>query len=326
MKTILIVDDEPNNLQLLRMVLRTHYKLMFANNGEKCLDIATQRLPDLILLDVMMPDLTGYEVCERLKKIPSTKHIPVIFVTALGEAKSEAKGFDAGAVDYISKPISAAIVLRRVKTHLSLVRVKELEESQKSAIYMLGRAGHLHDTDTGVHIWRMAAYSKAIALAAGWSSERAESLELAAPMHDTGKIGIPDEILKAKKKLTPEEWVVMKTHTTIGYEILSLSSSKIFKLAAEIAISHHERWDGSGYPEGLAGEKIPQSARIVAIADVFDALTMKRPYKKAWTTEESMAEIKKLSGSHFDPELVEIFDSISSRLVKIKEHWDNLNN
>jgi putative two-component system response regulator len=324
MKTILIVDDEPNNLQLLRMVLKGHYNLMFANNGAKCLEIAEQRRPDLILLDVMMPDLTGYEVCQKLMKMPSTKNIPVIFVTAMGEAKSEAKGFDVGAVDYISKPISAAIVLRRVKTHLSLVRVKELEESRKSAIHMLGQAGHLNDTDTGVHIWRMAAYSKAIALATGWSSARAERLELAAPMHDTGKIGIPDGLLKAKRKLTPEEWVIMKTHPTIGYDILSLSPSKIFKLAAEVSLYHHERWDGSGYPDGLAGEEIPQSARIVAIADVFDALTMKRPYKESWTIEESMLEIKKGSGSHFDPKLVEIFVGISANIVKIKQHWDNL--
>ena len=323
MKTILIVDDEPNNLQLLRMVLKGHYNLMFANNGAKCLEIAEQRQPDLILLDVMMPDLTGYEVCQRLMKMPSTKNIPVIFVTAMGEAKSEAKGFDVGAVDYISKPISSAIVLRRVKTHLSLVRVKELEESRKSAIHMLGQAGHLNDTDTGVHIWRMAAYSKAIALATGWSIARAERLELAAPMHDTGKIGIPDGLLKAKRKLTKEEWVIMKTHPTIGYDILSLSQSKIFKLAAEVSLYHHERWDGSGYPEGLAGEEIPQSARIVAIADVFDALTMKRPYKESWTIEESMSEIKKGSGSHFDPKLVEIFVGISANIVKIKKHWDN---
>jgi putative two-component system response regulator len=325
MKTILIVDDEPNNLQLLRMVLKGHYSLMFANNGAKCLEIAEQRQPDLILLDVMMPGLTGYEVCQKLMKMPSTKNIPVIFVTAMGEAKSEAKGFDAGAVDYISKPISAAIVLRRVKTHLSLVRVKELEESRKSAIHMLGQAGHLNDTDTGVHIWRMAAYSKAIALATGWSIARAERLELAAPMHDTGKIGIPDGLLKAKRKLTPEEWEIMRTHPVIGYDILSLSPSKIFKLAAEVSLYHHERWDGSGYPEGLTGEEIPQSARIVAIADVFDALTMKRPYKESWTIEESMSEIKKGSGSHFDPKLVELFISISPIIVEIKKHWDDSN-
>lgn len=323
MKTILIADDEPNNLQLLRMVLKPHYELMFANNGLKCLEIAEQRLPDLILLDVMMPDLTGYEVCEKLKKTSSTKNIPVIFVTAMGQAKSEAKGFDVGAVDYISKPISSAIVLRRVKNHLSLVRVKELEESQKSAIHMLGQAGHLNDNDTGVHIWRMAAYSKTIALAAGWSKEQAEVLELAAPMHDTGKIGIPDSILKAQRKLTSDEWIIMKTHTTVGYGILSLSPSKIFKLAAEVALYHHERWDGSGYPEGLTGEKIPQSARIVAIADVFDALTMKRPYKEPWTIKESIAEIKKGSGSHFDPNLVRIFDEISPQLLEIKDHWND---
>ena len=323
MKNILIVDDEPNNLQIMRQILNEHYQLMFANGGQKCLEIARKHLPDLILLDIMMPDMNGYEVCKTLKEDPVTQDIPVIFVTAMGEVEDEAKGFDLGAVDFIQKPVSMPIVLRRVKTHLSLVRAQELELSQKAAINMLGKAGHYNDTDTGAHIWRMAAYSRAIALAAGWPYQQAEWLEMAAPLHDTGKIGTPDNILKAPRGLTPEEWSEMRKHSEIGFDILKLSESKIFQLAADIAHYHHEKWDGTGYPDGLKGESIPESARIVAIADVFDALTMKRPYKEAWSIEDSLTEIRSLSGTHFEPRLVDIFESIMPEILDIKENWEN---
>lgn len=297
-KKILLVDDEPNNLQLLRQILRTSYQLIFAHNGQSALAAVAAHHPDLILLDVMMPDLDGYEVCRRLKADPLTHDIPVIFVTAMGDVDDEAAGFDVGAVDYIHKPVSPAIVIRRVQTHLSLVHVKELEDSQREAIYMLGAAGHYNDNDTGLHIWRMAAYARAIAEAIGWPEHMAERLELAAPLHDTGKIGIPDGILKAPRKLTAEEWVIMRQHSLIGYEILQCSDTPIFKMAAEIALYHHEKWDGSGYPKGLAGDNIPKSAQIVAIADVFDALTMKRSYKEAWSVEASLEEMRANSGTH----------------------------
>ncbi|WP_299790400.1 two-component system response regulator [uncultured Shewanella sp.] len=321
-KKILLVDDEPNNLNVLKQVLKDQYQLIFATNGDKTLEVAVKHEPDLILLDIMMPGMNGYEVCERLKAYPATDKIPVIFVTAMNEVEDEAKGFDVGAVDYIQKPISAPIVLRRVQTHLSLVRVNELEENQKAAIFMLGEAGHYNDTDTGVHIWRMSAYAKVIAEAAGWSSELAGRLELSASMHDTGKIGIPDTILKAPRKLTADEWEVMKSHTEIGNRILGMSHNPIFSMAAEIALYHHEKWDGSGYPMGLAGESIPESARIVAIADVFDALTMNRPYKEAWSIEDSIAEIRSGSGSHFEPRLVEFFCGAIEEIIRIKERWD----
>jgi putative two-component system response regulator len=320
---ILLVDDEPNNLKLLQQILKSQYDLIFAPNGERALDAVNQHSPDLILLDIMMPGISGYEVCEKLKANPATEHIPVIFVTAMGELDDETKGFDVGAVDYIQKPVSGPIVLRRVKTHLSLVRVKELEIAQREAIFMLGEAGHHNDSDTGVHIWRMAAYSRIIADAAGWSKTMAERLELAAPMHDTGKIGTLDSVLKAPRKLVAEEWEHMKQHATTGYEILRKGSSPLFQMAAEIAHYHHERWDGKGYPVGLAGENIPESARIVAIADVFDALTMKRPYKEAWGVEESLAEIKKDAGAHFDPRLVELLDDIMPKIISAKEKWDS---
>ncbi|PCH59673.1 MAG: two-component system response regulator, partial [SAR86 cluster bacterium] len=245
---ILLVDDEPNNLKLLQQILKTTYQLMFATNGDKAISAAIDQVPDLILLDIMMPGLTGYEVCSKLKANPKTRDIPVIFVTAMGELEDEAAGFDVGAVDYIQKPVSGAIVLRRVQTHISLVRSDKLKDLAISTIQMLGEAGHHHDADTGDHIWRMAAYSSAIAKAAGWSSHRAEYLEFAASMHDTGKIGIPSEILQAPRKLTKKEWDIMKTHSQIGYDILCKSKNEIFIMAADVALAHHERWDGTGYP------------------------------------------------------------------------------
>jgi putative two-component system response regulator len=201
-KKLLAVDDEPNNLQVLRQILRNDYQMIFAPNGVKAVEAAVKHLPDLILLDIMMPDMNGYEVCKKLKANLSTNAIPVIFVTAMSEVEDEARGFDVGAVDYIQKPVSGPILLRRVETHLSLVRVQELEKSHKQAVFMLGEAGHYNDTDTGDHIWRMAAYARAIASAAGWDDEALEHIELAAPMHDTGKIGTPDFILQAPRKLT----------------------------------------------------------------------------------------------------------------------------
>lgn len=322
MKKILIVDDEPNNLQVMRLVLKSHYKLLFATDGLMALKAAEQHQPDMILLDIMMPGMNGYEVCDRVKNNPVTSAIPVIFITAMGESEDEARGFDVGGVDYIQKPISPAIVLRRIKTHLSLVRARTLEDSQRETIFMMGMAGHYNDNDTGLHIWRMAAYSKCLARALGWDEESLERLELAAPMHDTGKIGIPDSILKAPRQLACDEWVIMKTHAQIGHEILSRGNSALFNLAAEIALSHHERWDGTGYPRQLSGNKIPESGRIVALADVFDALTTKRPYKQPWSVDDAVAEILRSAGTHFDPSLVEVFKENLDTLIYIKETWD----
>ena len=207
--------------------------------------------------------------------------------------------------------------------HLVEKRTSELENSQSSAIFMLGRAGHFNDTDTGVHIWRMAAYASALAEAAGWGKRQARMLGKAAAMHDTGKIAIPDSILKKPGKLTSQEWEIMKRHSEAGYEILSESKTPLFITAAAIARYHHEKWDGSGYPDGLKKEEIPLEARIVAIADVFDALTMKRPYKQAWSAEKAFSEIARSSGSHFDPRLVEIFLSIKDKIYNIKNDWEH---
>jgi putative two-component system response regulator len=319
---ILCVDDDPNNLAVLRGILNDHYKLVFARSGEEALQAVNKHNPSLILLDIQMPGMDGYEVCRQLKKNPAHEDIPVIFVSALADNIDETTGFDAGCVDYITKPISPPIVRARVRTHLSLVHTAKLETSYRDAIYMLGEAGHYNDNDTGAHIWRMAAYCRALAAALGWPEERCHLLELAAAMHDTGKIGIPDVILKKPGKLTPEEFKTMQEHSRIGYEILSRSDAPVFQLAAEIALYHHEHWDGSGYPCGLAGLDIPEPARIAAIADVFDALSMKRPYKDPWPTEQILAALQEGKGKHFDPQLVDVFLGIAPEILQIKQQWD----
>lgn len=331
---ILVVDDEPGNLQLMNQILQDRYRPAFANSGATALEAVKKIQPDLVLLDIMMPEMDGYETCRRLKSDPLTAKIPVIFVTAMGEVENESHGFEAGGVDYITKPVSAPIVLARVATHLELYhqqqiceitvqkRTAELEASQRGAIYMLGEAGDYNDTDTGVHIWRMAAYSGAIARSAGWKAETAGLLELAAPMHDTGKIGIPDAILKKPAKLDPEEWEIMKTHSAIGHSILSKCDTALFRAAADVALCHHEKWDGSGYPKGLSGKDIPDCARIVAIADVFDALTMKRPYKEAWPVESALEEIRKGAGSHFDPDYAGSFFNAEDEIRDIMKTWE----
>jgi putative two-component system response regulator len=319
---ILIVDDDPQNLAALRHVLGHDYPLAFANNGYTALKAVRRLAPALILMDIQMPGMDGYQVCRELKSDPLSDHIPVIFVSSLSEIGNEAEGFAAGAVDYITKPVSPPIVRARVRAHLSLVQASRLEQSYRDAITMLGTAGHYNDTDTGVHIWRMAAYARRLAEACGWQEDDCRILETAAPMHDTGKIGIPSDILRKPAKLDAEEWEVMKTHTRIGYDILCQGKGPVFSMAAEVALRHHEKWDGSGYPDGLAGEAIPESARIVALADVFDALTMKRPYKDPWPPQRAMETIQESAGSHFEPRLVRHFEAILPDILAIKLHWD----
>ncbi len=318
---ILIVDDEPANLATLQAILRDDYRLVFARSGQEALAVAEAHSPRLILLDIQMPGMDGYEVCRRIKTNPITRLTPVIFVTSLSSDFQEELGFEAGCVDYLSKPVIPGIVRARVKTHLSLIGVNQLEKSHKDAIYMLGAAGHYNDNDTDEHIWRMAEYASTIANHFGWKKDEWELLEMAAAMHDTGKIGIPDAILKKPAQLDREEWRIMKSHCQIGHDILSKSDAPLFKLASEIALSHHEKWDGSGYPNGLEGENIPQSARIVAIADVFDALSMKRPYKEPWSMERILSYMEAGSGQHFDPELLNSFLTIMPEILAIKAKW-----
>ena len=321
MALILCVDDEVNNLKVLRVALQGTYDLLFAKSGKEALALASERQPDLILLDVMMPEMDGFEVCRRLKQDAQLAAVPVIFVTALQDEADEEVGLECGAVDYITKPISTAIVKARVKNHLSLVRVDELQRTRLEIIQRLGRAAEYKDNETGHHVMRMSHYSQLIAQALGKSERWCEKLLHAAPMHDIGKIGIPDAIMLKPGKLTDDEFDVMKTHPRIGAEILGNSTAELMLMAKNVALYHHEKWNGSGYPERLSGKDIPLEARIVALADVFDALTSERPYKRAWSVEEACEYIHDSRGEHFDPEVVEAFDQCLPDILKIKERW-----
>lgn len=318
---ILIVDDEPANLKVMREVLGNQYRMSFAKSGAAALALLEKEQPKLILLDIMMPDMNGFEVCEILKSTPALSHIPIIFVTALGDESDEFKGFELGAVDYITKPISPAIVRARVKTHLSLVQAEQLKQAHVDLVHRLGRAAEYKDTDTGEHIARMSQYSKLLALEFGMGEQQAELLRQAAPMHDVGKIGIPDAILLKPGRLTPDEFDHMKQHAAIGAQILANSSSPLLQLAHKLAIEHHEKWDGSGYPNGLKGEQISVEGRIVAIADVFDALTSKRPYKEAWGVEEALENMQAQAGKHFDPHLINLFVNKLDAIIAIKNTY-----
>lgn len=319
--SLLLVDDEPVNLRVLKQLLSADYQLIFAKNGEEAIRLASTRHPKLILLDIMMPGLTGYEVCRVLKGQDSTRAIPVIFVTALNDEQDEAEGFEVGAVDYITKPISPPVVKARVKTHLSLVKSDELMHTRLQVVQRLGRAAEYKDNETGMHVLRMSHYAKVLALAYGFSDQQAEILLHAAPMHDIGKIGISDSIMLKPGKLTDEEFAIMKTHPIIGAEILGECDSELLEIARSVSLTHHEKWDGSGYPYGLAGEDIPIEGRICAVADVFDALTSKRPYKEAWTVEKTLALMESQKGAHFDPKLIELLIENLPEILEIKEKW-----
>ena len=318
---ILIVDDEPTNLRILKLILQDDYDLVFAKSGQQAISIVENDLPNLILMDVMMPEMTGFDACKQIKSNRKTAHIPVIFVTALKEEVDETSGFECGGVDYITKPVSPVIVKARVKAHLSLVQADELKSSRLQIIQKLGRAAEYKDNETGMHVMRMSHYSHRLALAYGFSDNVAEDLLNAAPMHDIGKIGIADSILLKPGKLTTEEFDVMKSHPEIGAEILGDSQVPLLKMARTVALHHHEKWDGSGYPFGLKEEDIPIEARIVAMADVFDALTSERPYKKAWTVEAALDYQKEQKGRHFDPTLVDLFQTILPEILQIKERF-----
>ncbi|MFT5644358.1 MAG: putative two-component system response regulator [Janthinobacterium sp.] len=323
LRTILIVDDEPVNLAIMEGILAANYTLVVARNGAEALSAIVKHQPSMVLLDVGLPDIDGYELCRQIRQIDPTHSVQVIFVTGYSDAEHEAAGFEAGGVDYIIKPVTPQIVRARVSAHLARVEVSVLEQSYRAAILMLGYAGHYNDVDTGAHIWRMAAYTRALAVACGYDKDSSARLELAAPMHDTGKLGVPQAILRKPGPLDAQEWNIMRTHPQVGFNILSKSNAPVFKLAAEVSLCHHERWDGSGYPAGLKGKDIPQSARIVALADVFDALSMKRPYKEPWPLEKIMTHLKSGSGAHFDPELVNLFTSILPQILAIQHHWEN---
>jgi putative two-component system response regulator len=318
---ILAVDDEPANLQLLHDILGREFRLLCAKNGERALQLAAQQRPALILLDVMMPGMDGYAVCSELKNDSATAHIPVIFVTAVCAVEDELRGFEAGAVDFVAKPVSPPIVLARVRAHLTMVRVSEIKASRLHIVQRLGRAAEYKDNETGMHVIRMSRYAHLLGLAAGLDAHAAEDLLHAAPMHDIGKIGIPDKILQKPGKLDEAEWAVMKRHSEIGADIIGEHPDRMLTMAREIALTHHEKYDGSGYPRGLVGEQIPLYGRIVAIADVFDALTSVRPYKPAWTFDQAFAYLLEQRGRHFDPALVDLFVERLPEIETICRRW-----
>ncbi len=331
--TILVVDDTPQNIDVLKGILGDDYRIIAAINGQIALDIIGHQRPDLILLDVMMPGIDGYEVCRRLKAEPTTAAIPVIFVTAKADVTDEELGFQLGAVDYITKPVSPPIVLQRVATHLALysqarhleslvkLRTSELEETRFQIIRRLARAGEFKDNETGLHVIRMSWYSRFLAEQIGESEQWCELLYNAAPMHDIGKIGIPDHILLKPGKLDEHEWKIMQQHVDYGVEIIGDHDSPLLCLAKQIAEYHHEKWDGTGYPKHVAGENIPLGARIVAIADVFDALSSERPYKSAWPEEKVLALLREEAGKQFDPNLIEPFCKCLPKIRQIQQQY-----
>lgn len=352
-KTILIVDDTPQNLTILGELLQPHYRVRVANSGARALRAASlQPPPDLILLDVMMPEMDGYAVMEHLHADPATRGIPVIFVTAMHGAESEERGLELGAVDYITKPINPAIVLARVRTHLELKQARDrlavenqwLEEEvarrlrenlliQDISVRALACLSEARDNETGLHIIRTQTYVELLArhlaghprFAEALTGERLAMIVKAAPLHDLGKVGIPDGILLKPGKLTADEFETMKQHATIGADAIGKAmaqsvasvgideaetTSRAFQflaVAQEIAAGHHEKWDGSGYPRGLVGDAIPVSARLMALADVFDALMTRRVYKPPFTLEETTQIICDGRGRHFDPDVVDAF-------------------
>ena len=331
---ILIADDVPENIELLVSILENDYDIRVASNGETVLKIVYSDVPpDLILLDVMMPGLSGHEVCRRIKANPDRRMIPVIFVTAMCSVEAEQLGLEIGAVDYITKPISPPVVKARVRTHLALYdqtrelermvtqRTLELLTSRQQIIRRLGRAAEFKDNETGNHVIRMAHYACLIADAVGLGCATQEVILQAAPMHDIGKIGIPDSILLKPGKLSAEEWVLMKRHPSMGAEIIGLHDDDLLKTARLIALTHHERWDGAGYPQGLSGEAIPLVGRIVAVADVFDALISVRPYKAAFPVSDALGYMTEQSGRHFDPVLIPALNHVLPQILKIKENY-----
>lgn len=318
---ILVVDDENINLKAIQLVLEDDYRLQFATNGKKALEIAQNDPPDLILLDIMMPGINGYEVCKQLKSNAKTRKIPVIFITILNEIENEEYGFEVGAVDYINKPIKGPIVRARVKTHLSLVHSEELHAAHLQIVRRLSRAAEFKDDETSRHIYRMSHYAKMLALAYGCSQQWSKHLLTAAPMHDIGKIGIPDSILAKPMSLNEQEWETMKLHPGFGASIIGQHDTPMLAMARKIALQHHEKWDGSGYPKGLKGENIALEARICAIADVFDALSSERCYKEAWPFDKAIGYIQEQAGKHFDPTLAQLFCNNQDKIKSIKEEW-----
>ena len=349
--TVLVVDDTPENLSLMQHLLHGSYLLRSASSGAQGLELALiEPVPDLVLLDIVMPGMDGYTVCERLKQDPRTANIPVIFLTSRSELKDEEKGFALGAVDYIVKPVQPAICLARLRTHLALKasadflrdknafleaevarRTREVNAIQDVTILAMALLAETRDADTGNHIRRTQGYVRALAWKLSSHPRFRDYLTVAniamlfrsAPLHDIGKAGIPDRILLKQGRLAPDEFEIMKTHTTMGRDAIAHAEAALGQLveflvmAKQIACSHQEKWDGTGYPEGLAADAIPIPARLMALADVYDALTSRRVYREAIAHGDAVAIIQAASGQHFDPDVVRAFVQVQAQFHAI---------
>lgn len=333
---ILIVDDTPANLLVLNELLQNDYRISVATNGPDALEAAfSEYRPDLILLDVMMPEMDGFEVIKRLKAHPGIRHIPVLFVTARHEIEDEEQGLSLGAADYITKPIKPPVVQARVKAHMKLhmyrqhledlvsQRTEQLRQGYIETVHRLTRASEFKDEETGTHIKRISYYTRHLSETMGMDAGFCQTIFYVSPMHDIGKVGIPDSVLCKQGPLTEDEWKIMKTHTGIGAQILEGSDSPYLTMALDIARSHHERWDGTGYPDGLKKEQIPKTARIMNICDQYDALRSKRPYKPGFDHGKTVDILTRGDGrtmpDHFDPEVLEGFKKSMDQFEEIFE-------
>jgi two-component system response regulator RpfG len=341
--TVMVVDDQSTGRAILEQVVRSLDERVAVEGFARPVDAvvwAARHVSDLVLVDYMMPEMDGIEFVKRLRALPGYEHVPIVMVTVHDDRKVRYAALDAGITDFLTKPVDARECLARCRNLLTLRRQQlaledrrrllehmvedathEVREREKETLLRLARAGEFRDEETGYHLIRMARYSRLIADALGLNHDEAETVELAAPLHDIGKIGIPDQILLKRAKLDAAEWQVMQRHPVIGHEILKGSASKYVRMGALIALGHHEKYDGSGYPNGLVGDHIPLCARIVAVADVYDALTSVRPYKSAWSSDEALQYVASQAGRHLDPRLVEGFAALKREVLQIQNEW-----
>ena len=343
--TVMVVDDQSTGRAILEQVVRSIDERVGVEGFARPVDAvvwATRHVSDLVLVDYMMPDMDGIEFVKRLRALPGYEHVPIVMVTVHDDRKVRYAALDAGITDFLTKPVDARECLARCRNLLTLRRqqlaledrrrllehmvedaTKDVREREKETLLRLARAGEFRDEETGYHLIRMSRYSRLIAVALGLDHDEAETVELSAPLHDIGKIGIPDHILLKQGKLDDAEWQVMRRHPVIGHEILKGSASKYVRMGALIALGHHEKYEGSGYPNGLVGDHIPLCARIVAVADVYDALTSVRPYKTAWPEERAFEYITSQAGRHFDPRMVDAFLGMKPEVAQIQREWQD---
>lgn len=336
---ILLIDNTELNITLLKHLIKKipEYESIAFTNPVKALLWCRDNEPDLVVVNYAMPEMDGIQFTQQFRGFVNNEDIPVLMVTANSDTSIRQKALASGVTDFLNKPLDNIEFITRARNMLALRQSQKalidraawlddevrkatakIKDQERETIFCLAKAAEYRDPETGAHIQRMAHYSKHIAHVLGLSLQKQELLLEAAPMHDIGKVGIPDAILLKPGRLTPEEFVIMKQHAAIGYELLNANSAPLLKIAAEIALTHHEKYDGSGYPNSLSGENIPLFGRIVAVADVFDALTSERPYKKAWPVEEACQLLRDGSGKHFDPSCVDAFFSDFDEIIKIK--------